>query len=362
MLFRKEELPMFESKNNENKKITIYDIAEEAGVSISTVSRVLTGSAGVRATNREKVQQLIDKYNFRPNALARGLSETKRKVIGIIVPDIRNSFYADLYMACDQTAHNMGYSLFLENSLSRLETELSQLELMEEQRVDAIILVGGRVDDLYSNREYVEKVNQISNTTPIIVVGKLDGTACHQIRIDAIKSMDLVMEHLFMLGHQDIAIIGGYDEIAASFEKRQRYKQLLHKNQIVYCKEFCENYGGYDFPTGYRKMNELFDSGHIPTAVIAINDTTALGIMQSIQEHGLRIPDDISVISYDNTSICNMIHPKLSSVDYNYEIFAEKIISTTISLCEHQEMPMLQLITPSLVVRASTGFCNKKKI
>lgn len=350
---------MTEIKTTDNRKITIYDIAKEAGVSISTVSRVLTGSAGVRTSNREKVQQLIDKYNFRPNALARGLSETRRKVIGIIVPDIRNSFYADLYMACDQTAHNMGYSLFLENSLSRLETELSQLELMEEQRVDAIILVGGRVDDLYSNREYVEKVNQLSNTTPIIVVGKLDGTSCHQIRIDAIKSMDIIMEHLFMLGHKDIAIIGGYDEIAASFEKRQRYKQLLHKNQISYCKEFCENYGGYDFPTGYQKMNHIFDSGHIPTAVIAINDTAALGVMQSIREHGLQVPEDISVISYDNTSICDMIQPKLTSVDYNYEIFAEKIISTTIAVCEHQDMPLLQLIAPSLVIRSSTGFCKK---
>ena len=350
---------MNEIKINDNKKITIYDIAEEAGVSISTVSRVLTGSSGVRSSNREKVQKVIDKYNFRPNALARGLSETKRKVIGIIVPDIRNSFYADLYMACDQTAHNAGYSLFLENSLSRLETELSQLELMEEQRVDAIILIGGRVDDLYSNTEFVEKVNQVSATTPIIVVGKLDGTSCHQIRIDSIKSMDLIMEHLFLLGHKDIAIIGGYDEIAASFEKRQRYKQLLMKHQIAYCKEFCENYGGYDYNTGYERMNHLFETNHIPTAVIAINDSAALGIIQSIQEHGLRVPEDISVISYDNTSICTMINPKLTSIDYNYEVFAEKIISTTIAACEQQEVPLLQLIAPSLVVRSSTGFCNR---
>lgn len=347
---------MNEIKTSDNKKITIYDIAKEAGVSISTVSRVLTGSSGVRSANREKVQLIIDKYNFRPNALARGLSETKRKVIGIIVPDIRNSFYADLYMACDQIAHNAGYSLFLENSLSRLETELSQLELMEEQRVDAIILVGGRVDDLYSNTEFVEKVNQIATTTPIIIVGKLDGVYCPQIRIDAIKSMDLVMEHLFMLGHEDIAIIGGYNEIAATFEKRQRYKQLLMKNQIGFNNAFCDNYGGYDYNTGYERMNHLFDIGQIPTAVIAINDSAALGIVQSIQEHGLRIPDDISIISYDNSSICSMLNPKLSSIDYNYETFAETIITTTISACNQQDTPPLQLITPSLVIRDSTGF------
>lgn len=200
---------MSEKRNVEGKKITIYDIAREAGVSPATVSRVLTGNAGVRSDKYEAVQALISKYNFRPNALARGLSETRRKVIGIIMADVRNAYYANLFFACEQAARKAGYSLLLENSLGQQEIEEAQLGLMEEQRVDAIILVGGRADDLHSNEAFVEKVNQVSNSIPIILTGKLDGTSCYQVRIDAIKTMDLVMEHLLDLGHEDIALLGG---------------------------------------------------------------------------------------------------------------------------------------------------------
>lgn len=345
---------MADTKSKDFKKITIYDIAEEAGVSISTVSRVLTGSSGVRASNREKVQKVIDKYNFHPSAVARSLTETKRKVIGFIMPDVRNPYYADLYMACDKIANQNGYSLFLSNTLSDLESELGQIDLMEEHRVDAIILIGGNVDELYSNTKYVEKVNQICTTTPILVIGKLDGTSCPQIRIDAIKSMDIIMDHLLSLGHEDIAIIGGYDGVASSFEKRQRFKQLLRMNQIAVREEFCSNNGGYDFITGYQNMNRLFDDNQIPTAVIAINDSTATGIIQSIQEHGKKIPEDISLISYDNTFICDMVNPKLTSIDYNYDEFAATVIETTIALCKHEDAPLLQLIEPTLVIRKSS--------
>lgn len=338
----------------DNKKLTIYDIAAEAGVSISTVSRVLTNSSGVRASNREKVQKVIDKYNFHPSAVARSLSETKRKVIGIIMPDIRNPYYADLYMACDQRAMRNGYSLFLANTLSNAENELCQLDLLEEHRVDAMILIGGRVDEYYSNTDFVEKVNQLNATTPILLIGKLDGTSCPQIRIDAVKSMDIVMDHLISLGHKDIAIIGGYDGVASSFEKRQRFKQLLLKNQIEVRNEFCTNNGGYDFITGYENMNKLFAEGNIPSAVIAINDTCAVGIMQSIKEHNLRVPEDISLISYDNTFISDMMTPKLTSIDYNYDNFASKIIDTTIAMCNGEDVPYLQLIEPSLVLKSST--------
>lgn len=338
-----------------DKKITIYDIAAEAGVSISTVSRVLTGSTGVRASNREKVQKVIDKYNFHPSAVARSLSETRRKVIGIIMPDIRNPYYADLYMACEQMASQNGYSLFLANTLSNADNELMQLDLLEEHRVDAMILIGGRVDEYYSNTEFVEKINQINTTTPVLLIGKLDGTSCPQIRIDATKSMDIVFEHLYNLGHRDIAIIGGYDGVASSFEKRQRFKQLLRKNQIEINNNFCANNGGYDTITGYLNMSRLLDEGTIPSAVIAINDTCAVGILQSIHDHNLRVPEDISIVSYDNTFISDMVTPRLTGIDYNYDSFASTIINTTIALCNGEEVPYLQLIDPTLVLKNSTA-------
>ena len=185
---------MDDSKQIENRSITIYDIAREAGVSPATVSRVLTNNVNVRKEKKERVLSLIEKYNYKPNALARGLADMRRNVIGIIAADIRNPYYARVFVACEQAARERGYTVLLCNSFGELEVEVQQLEKLEEQRVDAIIQIGGRVDDLQSNIEYVEKVNRLTNTIPIIIGGKLDGTDCYQVRIDAMAAMDLLME------------------------------------------------------------------------------------------------------------------------------------------------------------------------
>lgn len=343
----------------EGKKITIYDIAREAGVSPATVSRVLTNNARVRADKQKAVQAVIAKYNFRPNALARSLSETRRKVIGIIMADVRNAYYAKLFVACEQAARAKGYSLLLENSLGQQSIEEQQLVLMEEQRVDAIILVGGRADDLYSNEDFVEKVNQVCNSIPVILTGKLDGTSCHQVRIDAIKTMDLVMDHLISLGHRDIALVGGWDTVASSYEKRKRYKQILAKYQIPCRPEYYETFGGYDYETGYSQTEKLLALDNIPTAIVGINDSAAVGAMNCIQEHGFRVPEDISVVGYDNTYICSMVTPKLTSIDYNYDDFAEKLIATVEGVYDAASLPPLQLIEPSLIIRGSTGAAKK---
>ena len=345
-----------EIKNNEERKITIYDIAREAEVSPSTVSRVLTGAKGVSSAKRQLVQNIIDKYNFRPNALARGLSETRRKAIGIIMADVRNPFFAQLFVECERFAREAGYSLLLENSLGQQEIEESQLMFMEEQRVDAVILVGGGVDDLHSNSRFIDVVNRVNNSIPVILTGRLDGTSCNQVRIDAIKTMDLVMEYLLELGHKKIAIVGGTEDVTASFEKRKRYLQILSRYHITVPSQYYETYGGYDYESGYEQTEHLLSLNDTPTAIIGINDSAAIGAINCIQEHGLDVPGDISVVGYDNTSLCNMCVPKLTSIDYNYDNFAKTLIDTVEGIYASKAIPPLQLIEPRLVIRDS---CKK---
>ncbi len=341
-------------KSMENKTITIYDIAREAGVSASTVSRVLTNSANVRPEKKEKVQYLINKYNFKPNALARGLTDTKSKVIGIIAADVRNSYYAKVFVACEMAAREQGHMVLLCNSLGETEQELTQLEMLYEQRVGAIIQMGGRADDLVSDVGYVEMVNQMTNNIPLVVTGKLDGTMCYQVQIDAMRAIDLLMEYLIDLGHRRIALVGGRPDVLSTFEKYQRYRQILRNYQLDYAEEYVRG-GGYDFETGYRGMNELFDCDPVPTAVIAINDYAAAGVMRSAMEHGVRIPEDLSVTSYDNTELTELLNPTLTSVDYNYEKFGKKLVDTAIAAAEGLAVPRIQLVNPELVVRESTA-------
>lgn len=341
----------------ENKTITIYDIAREAGVSAATVSRVLTNSANVRKEKREKVQSLIDKYNFKPNALAKGLSDTKSKVIGMITADVRNPYYAAVFVACENAAREAGYTMLLCNSLGVMEQEVSQMEMLEQQRVDVIIQMGGRVDDLVSNQEYVDKVNRLTKTIPMVVAGKLDGTGCYQVQIDAVQAAELVVEHLIGLGHRRIALVGGRRYVISTYEKYQQYLKILQRHGIEVREELIVD-GDYGINAGYEGMNHLIDAHIMPTAVVAINDFAAAGVMRSITEHGYRIPEDISVVSYDNTYICKLLTPRLTSVDYDYEKLGQKLVETAIAAVESQEnpaIPRLQYVTPTLFVRESSG-------
>lgn len=350
-------------KENESKAITIYDIAKEAGVSASTVSRVLTNNANVRPAKREKVLELIKKYNFKPNALAKGLADTKSKTIGILAADVRNPYYAALFVACEKVAREAGYTVLLCNSLGDHKQEEILLEKLREQRVGAIIQFGGEVDDLTSDMDYVEIVNQIMATTPVVVTGKLDGTQCHMVRIDAMKTMDLLMEHLISLNHRRIAMVGGRADVLSTVEKFQRYKQILKENMIEFDPDLVKMYGanekgGYDQTSGYNQMNQLMAEGKKPTAVIAINEFAAFGVIRSAWEHGLRIPEDISIVSYDNTYMAEMLVPRLTSVDYNYDDFGRRLVETAIALIEERPAERLQMVNPTLVARESSAVAS----
>lgn len=347
-------------KSNDNKAITIYDIAKEAGVSPATVSRVLTNNANVRREKREKILELITKYNFKPNALARGLADTKTRTIGVLAADVRNPYYAALFVECEKAARAADYTIVLCNSLGKMQNEVDLLSKLQEQKVDAIIQLGGRVDDLVSNTEYVEIVNQIISTIPVVVTGKLDGTRCHTVRIDSMKAMELLMEHLIGLGHSRIALIGGRSDVLATFEKYQKYKLILKENHIEYDERLVSDGGGYDFETGYRQMNELFEKRLDFTAVVAINDFSAMGVIKSISEHGYRIPDDISVVSYDNTYMAEVSMPSLTSIDYNYEEYGRQLVDTAIALIDGKNITLTCMISPTLVIRESSGVCRKE--
>lgn len=350
---------MHVQKTNDNKIITIYDIAREAGVSASTVSRVLTNSARVRPDKKQRVLELVEKYNFKPNALAKGLSDTRSNIIGILTADIRNPFYAELFVSCEQAAQECGYTVLLANTLGETVREREMLQMLKGQQAEAIIQIGGRVDDLSSDTEYVELVNQVMANTPVIITGKLDGSQCHMVRIDQKLTMDLLMEHLLSLGHQRIALVGGDMGVLSTYEKFLRYKQILKEHGIPFDPALISETGSYNEKSGYELMEKMFARGVVPTAVIAINDSTAAGILRSILERGYSVPGDISLVSYDNTTLTELMIPKLTSIDYNYAQFGRLLIQTALAAIDKTPVDRLQVVTPKLVVRESSGVVKK---
>ena len=344
----------------EKETISIYTIAKEAGVSPATVSRVLTGSARVREEKRLKVQELIDKYDFKPSALARGLSSVETKMIGLMVSDIRNPYFATIVVECEKAANERGYLLMLCNSLGSNEMEISYLEKFHRQRVDAVIQVGGKVDELVSDAKYVESINRAANAMPVLITGKLDGADCYRVNIDEGQAIELLLSYLLENGHRDIALIGGRGDVKPTVDKRKRFRQVLQKAGIPVREEYIVDSDSYDIEGGSEAMRKFLQQGvPLPTAVIAINDFAAAGMIRTLSEYGYRIPQDVSVVSFDNTYIAEMCMPRLTCVGYDYEAFGRTLIDTVIAAIHKENPPRVQKIQSGLVIRESCRRLDK---
>ena len=343
----------------EKETISIYTIAKEAGVSPATVSRVLNGSARVSEEKRARVQALIEKYSFTPNALARGLSSVETKVIGLMVSDIRNPFYATMVVECEKAASEKGYLMMLCNSLGSNEMELTYLEKFNSQRVDAVIQIGGKVDELVSDTGYVQSVNKVASSMPVLITGKLDGADCYQVNIDEGQAMELLISFLIENGHRDIALLGGRDNVKSTVDKRLRYRQMLWKYGIPVREEYIIDGDSYDIESGSEAMRQFMREDHpMPSVVIAINEFTAVGVVRTLREAGYRIPEEISVVSFDNTYIAETCMPRLTCVGYDYRMFGRLLVDTAVCAIHGEEPPRVQMVKSRLVIRDSCKCLN----
>ena len=337
------------------KTVTIVDIAKEAKVSIATVSRVLTGNAKVSQEKREAIQKIIDKYGWQPNQLARGLINDSTHLIGLLCADIRNPYYASLCVNCEHVAASEGYNLLICNSLSDKTKELQLLENLVHQRVEAIVIIGGSVDHSVTDPDISKKINQIIQDTPVVTTGRVDGTICPTVNIDATKAMKQVSDFIATKPQfKRIAIAGGDNEIIFTLSLRAEFRKMLRTLGLTYIPEFDVSNKHYDEHGGYQAMNQILDYG-IPDLVISINDFTTVGILKSIEEHKLTVPKDLSVISFDDTFISTLTTPNLTSISYNYLQFACSLIDIAIAQAEGREVKQQNLIQPKLIIRDSTA-------
>lgn len=348
------EMPGREETVMAKSELNIYTIAKEAGVSPSTVSRVMTQNARVSEEKRRRVEEVIRKYDYRPNALAQGLASPKTKVIGLLSSDLMNPYYAELLTKCEQEINRRGYYPMIFSPMNSYELEVRYLQKMFDMRVDAIIMMGGKSDQLVTDPEFADLINRLAESVPVITTGKVEGARCWQVSIDEMSGVDLAMDHLFSLGHRHIAMIGGRNHVKSTYDKRMRYKSILRSHGITFRERYVPE-SDYDIEGGYECMNRLFDTNRtIPTAVMAINDFSAVGVMRSVKERGLKIPEDMAIVSFDNTFIVDTVLPRLTSISYDYDRFGKTLVDTAVRLIQAEDVPMIQQIPSKLVVRNST--------
>lgn len=339
------------------KTITIYDIAKEAEVSPSTVSRILSNSAGVKKEKRERVMQIVEKYHFQPNALAKGLSQLHSKRIGMLCADIRNPYFASIYLECETAAYDKGYNLIFNNTFGREDLEVTYMQKMLEQRVECLIICGGVADWKPLPENYRKALEVCCQQIPVVVSGIMEeAPQCQQISVDLAGGMRQSILHLASLGHQKIAFIHGYNYIYQTQLKIKTFYRVMEELGLPIREEYLVDAGKFDEKSGFQGMNRLLGLAEPPTGVIAINDMMAVGALQAIMKLGYSVPDDISLLGFDDTFLTELTQPNITSIHFDYGALGRMLIDAAVRAIEGQP-PLEPILVPAtLTIRDS---CRK---
>ncbi|UOQ50430.1 LacI family transcriptional regulator [Gracilibacillus caseinilyticus] len=334
------------------KPVTIYDIAKEAKVSTATVSRVIANNYPVSEKTKKMVLDLIKKYDYQPNAVARSLTKKESKMIGFILPDITNPFFAQVFIEAEKYALTKGYTLILGNSMNSNEIESKYLRDLSERQVEGIIFMGGRINKSQPDHMEINELKDVMNKIPVIMVnGKIDGINCSSVHTNEAKGIDLVIEHLVSHDHKKIGLIGGVKGVTTTDIKVNAYWRSLTKHGLL-MKENWQIYSGYDVDSG-RKAVETFihvNESDLPTALIGINDLVIIGALKACRQNHLH---PFSFVGFDNTDLTKNATPEITSVSHPYKDLGEKAIDLIIHTKTMK--PEEIWLDPYLAIRESTN-------
>lgn len=318
--------------------VTIYDVAREANVSMATVSRVVNANQNVKPATRKKVLKVIEELGYRPNAVARGLASKKTTTVGVIIPDISNSLYAELARGIEDIATMYRYNIILSNSDQNENKELQLLETMLGKQVDGIVFMS---DVISAELLYEMK----RSPTPIVLAGSIDETAAiASVNIDYYGAAFEAVKRFTDNGHKKIAFISGPLTSMINKEyKLKAYKEALAEAGIDYDENLvveCNN--SYD--EGIEAVQTLAPLE--PTAYFVSNDEMSIGVIHGLEEQGKKIPADAEIISYENSKLARMARPTLTSVAFPlYDIGAVSMRLLT-KYMNNEEIEEKQVILP----------------
>lgn len=328
---------------------TIKDVAKAAGVSICTASRVVNHKPGVSENVTARVRQAIDTLKYRPNVVARALKARATKSIGLIIPSIENPVFPPLVKVIEDTANRYGFSTILCNSDGEIEKEGKYLELLIEKQVDGIIL--NAIGAYHPKLEAVKETN-----TPIVVIGrKIEGFQTTNVTVNNFKGAYMAVEYLIQSGMREIAFLFGQLESNSAIHDRfDGYKKALKDHGIRYKKELMVK-GSRSFSGGVDAVKELLARKISFDSIFASNDIMAVGCMEELSSHGFKVPEDISVIGYDDISSAHFIKPRLSTVLNPPDIFGKEAVKAILRLIySKKDMQIEKVFEPQLIIREST--------
>jgi DNA-binding LacI/PurR family transcriptional regulator len=326
-------------------KVSIFDVAKKSGLSVVTVSRVINNQASVRRNNREKVLQAMKELDYHPNASARSLARGKTGIIGLTLTTLQDSFLDAVVKEINDRLAEHGY--FLALSISTGYEEAFHRSLFQEDRVDGVILLSPIQEDEYMMELKKKKI-------PFVMIDNQQrNPSVTSIIVDNFKGGYDATKHLIELGHTEIAHIGGPDPFLSSRERERGYLTALEEAGLA---PYAIERGTFDISSGYRITRSWIAAGKVPSAIFASDDYMALGVMDALKNEGIRIPEDVSIIGFDDQIFASEFHPMLTTVRQP----ADKIGRTGVELMlaainDPSKRSVTVQLEPELIIRESTA-------
>ena len=330
--------------------VTMKDIAEEAGVSKATVSRVINNDAYVSEDTKHRVMKLVRKYDYKPHTVAQGLARDLSHTLGLMIPgpprDITDPFFLEFLHGVGNKAAEYNYSLSLPTVSERDKRELYE-EGINFNQLDGVIVVNPKVDDF--RIEYFQEEN-----IPFVFLGRpleerddvcwIDG--------DNIGGAYEAVEYLIEQGHEKIACMTGPDEFVASRLRVDGYQQALADYEIAYDENLIIN-GEFTRDSGYQKMQELLAQASSFSAVFIVSDAMAIGALRALKEEGIAVPDECAVMGFDGIDLGAYTEPRLTTVRQPAYELGEEAVASLISLINGQDFVHHKVLDLDLLVRDS---------
>lgn len=338
------------------KQTTIKDIAKLAGVSYASVSRALNNKGHVSPKTREKILQICESQGYRTNILARNLIRKKTNVIGLVIPDASNPFYAEIALHIEIYMRKMGYNTMLCSTLNEEKTMEELFDFLLGQRVDGIILA--------SSQDYAVKyAAKYAKDCPLVLLGSSfyeeDIKHLNIVSSDTISGGSIVAEYLLSLGHKKIAYIGHRPGSITHKNRLEGFARTLKRHGLDFT--LIENSkSSSSIDSGYALGREFFQKKLSHTAIFAATDSTALGLLKAADEFHLKIPEDISLIGYDNIVYSSLPMIELTTIDQRKENLAGESAKLLLELLQNPktECYTRRLIKPMLLERKSCRPCE----
>jgi DNA-binding LacI/PurR family transcriptional regulator len=289
----------------ETKRITMRQIAARAHVSVGTVSHVINNTAGVREPVRRRVLEAIERLGYQPSLLARGLRRNQTTIIGVIIPDISNPFFPLVVRGVEDIAYQNSYRLMLCNADNDAQKEQVYFNELRAYRMAGLIVIPSADSRL---------VSLASGEIPVICLDRCpEGWKGDSVTVDNQEGAYQAMRYLLELGHRRIACITGQLHVTSGVERLKGYKRALRESGVRIAPEYIQE-GRFDRLSGYEKALMLLQFSPRPTAIFAANDLVALGVLAALRELGLRCPEDVSLVGFDDLELASFTNPALSTV------------------------------------------------